>query len=162
MFEQATATLEGLQQLKERLHSFYIEQLCERARPQGRSPESWDNILSTFRVSFEHKLSSLNTIEEVWSFGNRCLKSEHLREAFRHFGFEDVFNTSIPQSVQAASVRPLEESEHFERDLLATTVDLSILLEASDSASRPLDSAVPPSKRFACELRESEGVIDLD
>ena len=59
-------------------------------------------------------------------------------------------------------MRPLEESEHFERDLLAATVDLSILLEASDSASRPLDSEVPPSKPFACELRESEGVIDLD
>ena len=154
-----TATLEGLEQLKERLHSLYVEQLCERPRPAGRSPESWDNILSTFRVSFENKLATLSTIESVWKFGERCLKREHLREVFRHFGFEDVCNTSISQSIQAASLYPLEESE---RDLFVGSVDLSILLEPVDSVTPACEPRSSEPRAFDCELKPCESVIDLD
>ena len=100
-----TATCGGLALLKERLHSLYVEQLCERQRPIGRSGTSWDNILSTYRVSFENHLESLDTIESVWLFGEKCLKKEHLKEAFREFGFEDVFGSAISQELQAATVQ---------------------------------------------------------
>ena len=60
-----TATVEGVERLKERLRLLYIEQLCEREKPQGRSGSSWDSILSTYRVAFEGRLKELETVESV-------------------------------------------------------------------------------------------------
>ena len=44
------------------MHSLYIEQLCERPRPEGRSGQSWSRILNTYQVSFETHLASLTTM----------------------------------------------------------------------------------------------------
>ena len=159
---RATATLEGLERLKERLHLLYIEQLCERPRPSGRTPQSWDNILSTYRIAVEHHLATLSSVQEVWCHAERCLKKDHLKEAFRHFGFEDVIETAVPQSLQEASLRPSEESASFERDLLAGSVDLSELLCDSPSTSDCL-SSVAPASSFSISLKPStDQPIDLD
>ena len=142
--------------LKERLHSLYVEQLCERPKPSGRSGTSWDNILSTYRVSFENHLESLDTIESVWLFGEKCLKKDHLREAFREFGFEDVFSSAISQQLQAATVFPVEECER----------DIAFQDRGARVFNQPLipGSAVveldPPT--FQCALQSAEKPIDLD
>ena len=140
----------------------YIEQLCERPRPSGRTPESWDNILSTYRIAFERHLGTLTSVQEVWCHAERCLKKDHLKEVFRHFGFEDVFETAVPQSLQESSLHPLEESATFERDLLAGSADLSELLCDSSCASDCLSSAEPARKRFKYPLQPSGTTIDLE
>ena len=142
------------------LHSLYIEQLCERPRPEGRSGQSWSRILNTYQVSFETHLASLTTIEQVWKFGKRCLRREHLKEVFRRFGFEDIFESCISQSVQQESLHQSEERPLFEKDLLAGSADLSELLACESGCS---DSVQPSSaKRFKSSLKPSSKPIDLE
>ena len=63
------------------------------------------------------------------------------------------------QSIQAASLHPLEESE---RDLFVGSVDLSILLEPVDSATPACEPRSSEPRAFDCELKPCESVIDLD
>ena len=49
----------------------------------------------------------LPSVQEVWCHAERCLKKDHLEEAFRRFGFEDVLETAVPQSLQESSLHPL-------------------------------------------------------
>ena len=154
--------------LKERLHSLYVEQLIERPRPEGRSGSSWDRILSTYRVAFEQRLEELHTVQGVWQFALKCLQKQHLKEAFIAFAPEDVAESCISEEVQQASLHPTEESSTFERDLLASSVELRELL-SGDSASADCESsgsalqrAEEPRRRFKRSLQPSELPIDLD
>ena len=137
--------------LKERLHSLYVEQLIERPRPEGRSGSSWDRILSTYRVAFEQRLEELHTVQEVWKFAIKCLQKQHLKEAFIAFAPEDVAESCISEEVQQASLHPVEESSAFERDLLASSVELRELLSDSLHCSGPKSLAAGSSA--GCRLQ---------
>ena len=156
-----------MQLLKERLHSLYVEQLIERPRPEGRSGSSWDRILSTYRVAFEQRLEELHTVQGVWQFALKCLQKQHLKEAFIAFAPEDVAASCVSEEVQQASLHPTEESSTFERDLLASSVELRELLSDSASAdcepaSSALQRAEEPRRKFKRSLQTSELPIELD
>ena len=157
----STATHESVELLRERLHSLYVEQLCERPRPEGRSRTSWDSILSTYRVAFEQRLQELHTVQSVWQFAIKCLQKQHLKEAFVAFAPEDVADSCISEEVQRASVYPDEEAPSFERDLLASSAELQELLSASADCELPSSSAVP-KRAFKRHLQSASSVIDLD
>ena len=155
-FVETTATCEGLALLKERLHSLYVEQLCERPKPIGRSGTSWDNILRTYRTSFENHLESLDTIESVWLFGEKCLKKSHLREVFREFGFQDVFASATSQQVQTASVFPVEECE---RDIAFQDRAATVFEQALIPGRAEVDLTAPS---FEQPLQPSGKTFDLE
>ncbi|CAE7692335.1 unnamed protein product [Symbiodinium sp. CCMP2592] len=158
---KATASLAAVEEVKERLHSLYVEQLCERPRPEGRSGSSWDKILSTYRVAFERRLEELHTVECVWRFATKCLKKQHLREVFEAFAPEDVAENCISEELQQASLHPVEEGPNFERDLLASSAELQELLRASADCELPSSSA-EPKRAFKRRLQQQDSVIELD
>jgi len=132
-----TTTLEGVERLKERLHLLYIEQLCEREKPEGRSGSSWDSILSTYRVAFEGRLKELETVESIWNFAEKCLKRPHLLEAFRFFGAEEVHETAVSSDTVLACVHPTEECE---RDIqLQETLDRKVFKQHLNKSSEVID-----------------------
>ena len=173
-----TATWESTELLKERLHSFYVEQLIRRPKPENRSQVSWGKILYRYQEAFEQRLEQLHSVPEVWQFGLKCLSQGDLREAFIVFGAEEVSDSCVPESVQLASLHPEEESSSFERDLEAADADLRSLLRATDC--EPSSSSVCPvssvgrqgsecrqrsssaSQVFDRALKHSDSVIDLE
>ena len=142
--------------LKERLHSLYVEQLCERPRPSGRSGTSWDKILSTYRVSFENHLESLTTVEQVLQFGEKCLRKNYLKEAFRDFGLEDVWSTATPEHVKLAVVHPVAECE---RDIAFQDRAVGVFEQHLIPGSAEVDLNC---SSFSCTLRKAEEPIDLE
>ena len=106
-----TATEESLQAVKDRLTEFYVEQLVQRERPTNRSAEGWQKILATAREGFEAHLSSLDSVQQVFAFGEKCLKDRDLKEAFRHFALEDSHGAAVAWEEQVRSLHPEQECE---------------------------------------------------
>ena len=125
----ATSTCESLAILKEKLLEFYFEQLLERPKPANRRDHSWAKNLEVVREACEHRLKSLNTVDEVLQFGSRCIKNTSLREAFIWHGCEAVWEAAVPWHLQESAVQPAAEHPNFERDIA--------LFEQSLSEERP-------------------------
>ena len=53
-----TATQKSTELLKERLHSFYVEQLIRRPKPENRSQVSWGKILYRYQEALSNVLSN--------------------------------------------------------------------------------------------------------
>ena len=173
-----TATQESTELLKERLHSFYVEQLVRRPKPENRSQVSWGKILYRYQEAFEQRLEQLHSVPEVWQFGLKCLSQGDLREAFIVYGAEEVADSCVPESTQLAHLHPQEESSSFERDLEAADAELHLLLRGTDC--EPASSSVRPaspasrqglkrrhkspraSQTFNRALKQSDSVIDLE
>ena len=130
-----------------------------REQPAFRTAEGWNRILATARKGFEAHLASLTTVQQVFQFGERCLKDPSVKEPFCHFAFEDAFEAATPWSVQESSVHPEQECERSlaaaaERDRAVFRQSLKRPVECLDLDPEPTDSS------FA-DLRPAEGVIDL-
>ena len=153
-FVETTATCEGLALLKERLHSLYVEQLCERPKPIGRSGTLGTIFLAP--IGQANRLESLDTIESLWLFGEKCLKKSHLREVFREFGFQDVFASATSQQVQTASVFPVEECE---RDIAFQDRAATVFEQALIPGRAEVDLTAPS---FEQPLQPSGKTFDLE
>ena len=130
-----------------------------REQPAFRTAEGWNRILATAREGFKAHLASLTTVQQVFQFGERCLKDPSVKEPFRHFAFEDAFEAAIPWSVQESGVHPEQECERS----LAAATDLGRVV-FRQSLKRPaecLDLDPEPTDSSFAELRPAEGVIDL-
>ena len=95
-----TATEGSLQNLRDRVATYHLEQLLARRQPEGRSNESWQRILETVQTSLVAKLDSLHSVNSIWQFAHRTLKCEDLKAAFREFAFDDVSEFAVPEQVQ--------------------------------------------------------------
>ena len=131
----------------------------QREWPTNRTAEGWNRILATSRQGFEAHLASLTTVQQVFQFGERCLKDPAVKEPFRHFAFEDAFEAAVPWSVQVSSLHPEQECE---RSLAAAADLVRVLFKQSLKRSAEcLDLDPEPVDSSFAELRPAEGVIDL-
>ena len=116
-----------MQNLRDRVATYHLEQLLGRKKPEGRSHESWGKILDTVQASLVAKLDSLHSVDSIWRFAHRTLlKCEDLKAAFREFAFDDVNEFSIPGSVQHDFLHSSSESSSFERDLELFNLSFSL------------------------------------
>ena len=115
-----------MQNLRDRVATYHLEQLLGRKKPEGRSHESWGKILDTVQASLVAKLDSLHSVDSIWRFAHRTLKCEDLKAAFREFAFDDVSEFSIPESVQHDFLHSSSESSSFERDLELFNLSFSL------------------------------------
>lgn len=113
----ATATEGSLQNLRDRVATYHLEQLLARKKPESRSHESWGNILDTVQTSLVTRLDSLHSVNSIWQFAHRTLKCEDLKAAFREFAFDDVSEFAISEQAQRDFLHSTSESSTFERDL---------------------------------------------
>ena len=119
-----------------------------REQPAFRTAEGWNRILATAREGFEAHLASLTTVQQVFQFGERCLKDPSVKEPFRHLAFEDAFEAAIPWSVQESSVRPEQECERS----LAAATDLGRVV-FRQTLKRPAECLdLDPEPRLSCLL----------
>ena len=156
-----TATEGSLQNLRDRVATYHLEQLLARRQPEGRSNESWQRILETVQTSLVAKLDSLHSVNSIWQFAHRTLKCEDLKAAFREFAFDDVSEFAVPEQVQQDFLHSNSESPSFDRDL--EVFDLSFPLSEQD-LSRDLrctaeSSAASSSARVFAEILP--GTADL-
>ena len=100
-----TATVASCDSLKELLDSLYLEQLLNRPRPANRTEYGWQAVLVGIHTAFQKKLETLHTVEQVWCFGNTCLKDQGLKENFIDLGIDRVCEEAIPVC-KATSLRP--------------------------------------------------------
>ena len=140
-----TATVASCDSLKELLDSLYLEQLLNRPRPANRTEYGWQAVLVGIHTAFQKKLETLHTVEQVWCFGNTCLKDQGLKENFIDLGIDRVCEEAIPFAKQLRFVQAEQEGPNFEREL-----GLIEQLLAEDS--RPT---------FKRALQSSPSVIDL-
>ena len=70
-----------MQNLRDRVATYHLEQLLGRKKPEGRSHESWGKILDTVQASLVAKLDSLHSVDSIWRFAHRTLKCEDLKVA---------------------------------------------------------------------------------
>ncbi|CAE7616396.1 GIP [Symbiodinium natans] len=140
-----TATVASCDSLKELLDSLYLEQLLNRPRPANRTEYGWQAVLVGIHTAFQKKLETLHTVEQVWCFGNTCLKDQGLKENFVDLGIDRVCEEAIPFAKQLRFVQAEQEGPNFEREL-----GLIEQLLAEDS--RPT---------FKRALQSSPSVIDL-
>ena len=152
-----TATEGSLQNLRDRVATYHLEQLLARKQPEGRSNESWQRILETVQTSLVAKLDSLHSVNSAY----RTLKCEDLKAAFREFAFDDVSEFAVPEQVQQDFLHSNSESPSFDRDL--EVFDLSFPLSEQD-LSRDLrctaeSSAASSSARVFAEILP--GTADL-
>ena len=103
-----------------------------------------------------NRLESLDTIESLWLFGEKCLKKSHLREVFREFGFQDVFASATSQQVQTASVFPVEECE---RDIAFQDRAATVFEQALIPGRAEVDLTAPS---FEQPLQPSGKTFDLE
>ena len=126
--------------IKDTLRALYTEQLLAREQPVGRSSAGWQSILETAQRNLDCRLIELHSVPEVFTFGEKRLKIDHLREAFRFLAVESSCEDSVPESVVNSFVHPSCEHESLDRDLQALPSDLSA---------------------FACSLRSASGTMDV-
>ena len=153
-----------MQAVKDRLTEFYVEQLVQRERPSNRSSEGWQKILATAREGFEAHLATLTSVQQVFSFGERCLKDTDLKEAFRHFALEDSHSAATSWDVQVRSLRPEQECE---RSLAAAGASVRssapcVFRQRFSQTAACLDLDPEPNQVVFSSLRPLEGASAID
>ena len=137
--------------MRQRIRELYLEQLLQRERPVGRTPDGWCKILKTYQDALESRLSGLRTVDELHSFALRCLRDHHLREVYLGFCVEDSCEFALSEQTLQDFVRASEEHPNFDKDLE--------LFEQSQ-APPPLE---PTSEKFSVSLKPSpDQPIELD
>lgn len=154
----STATAASADALKQRVRELYLEQLLERQKPQGRTGQGWTRILKTSQDALEHRLAELNRVDEIHAFALRCIKDQHLREAYWSFCVEDISEYALPAETVHNFVFASEEHPNFHKDL-----------ELFEQTNSPAFSSLPttaeasaPIPRFSVELKPAATAIDLD
>ena len=152
-----------MEAVKDRLTDFYVEQLVQREKPSNRSAESWQKILATAREGFEAHFSTLNSVQQVLAFGERCLKDTDLKEAFRHFALEDSHRAAIAWETQVRSLHPEQECESsLEAASTSVRSDPCVFRQSFAHTAACLDLDPEPSQVVFSSLRPLEGASAID
>lgn len=152
-----------MEAVKDRLTDFYVEQLVQREKPSNRSAESWQKILATAREGFEAHLSTLNSVQQVLAFGERCLKDTDLKEAFRHFALEDSHRAAIAWETQVRSLHPEQECERsLEAASTSVRSDPCVFRQSFAHTAACLDLDPEPNQVVFSSLRPLEGASAID
>ena len=157
----ATAASEAsVEAVRERICQLHLEQLLQRERPEGRSSEGWQKILSTAQSAVEARVQSIQSLQDLYTFACRCLKDSHLKDVFRSFVVEDVHDCAVSEEVVHSCLHPTEEHPRFEKDCeLFEATHRFTGLRPSPTVPIELPGEQP---QFPCSLRAQSCVIELD
>ena len=146
--------------MRERICQLHLEQLLQREKPEGRSNEGWQRILSTAQSAVELRVQSIQSLQDLYAFACRSLKDQHLKDVFRSFVVEDVHDSAVSEEVVHSCLHPTEEHPRFEKDceLFEATRRFTGL---RPSPTVPIEFTVE-QPQFPCSLRAQSGAIDLD
>ena len=162
-----TTTCAGIELVKASLLELYQEQLWSRPEPQGRSAQSFGNILSTAYNACKTRLENLHNLHEITSFALKCLRDKCWKERFVCETAKICTEHCIDFSIQYNFVHAVAEAPDFEKSVWETS-------QVFDHSLQPpagvidLDQAEPSaepgasSSVFQHPLRDAESAIDLD
>ena len=161
----ATTTCAGIELVKKSLLGLYQEQLWSRPEPQGRSSQSFGNILSTAYNACKTRLEHLHNLQDITSFAVKCLREKCWKERFLCEVAEICTSQCIDFKIQYNFVHAVDEAPDFEKSVWETLQVFDYSLHPSTSVidlEQPEPSAEPSSASSGVFLVPLQGSAEID